>query len=124
MTSTAPSSRFFCTVAMVASTSFVRLSTVLALIPGGSDRCTSAIFASTLAATVRLFAPSSMIVVATTTSSPFSLAEPVRSSRPIPIPPPPSCTMSLTRMGTPPRDATTISAICSGFSIRPVARTR
>ena len=116
----------FRTVATVASTSFVLFSTVLARIPVGSERFTSAIFSSTAAATVRLLAPISMIAVATTTSSPSSLAEPVRSSRPIPTPPAsgPRATMSPIRIGTPPRVDTTMRSICSGLSIRPVARTR
>ena len=52
--------------------------------PGGSVRCTSRHAASTAAATVRLLAPISISAVPTTTSSPFSLALPVRSSRPMP----------------------------------------
>ena len=47
-----------------------------------STRQEAARAASTAAATVRLLAPISITAVPTTTSSPFSLAEPVRSSRP------------------------------------------
>ena len=123
ITRIAPSARFFCTVAMVASTSFVRFSTVFARTSCGSERCTVCIFASTSAATVRLFAPSSMMAVETTTSWPFSLADPVRNSCPMPTCAPSGST-SRTLIGTPPRVAITISSTCSGRSIRPVARTR
>ena len=106
MTSSAPSARFVATVWIVASTSCVRLSTVCATMPGGSARLISSIFASTAAATVRLLPPISISAVPTTTSRPFSLALPVRSSRPIA-----TSAISLTRTGTPPRVATTISPI-------------
>jgi len=86
MTSTAPSNRLLRTVAIVASTSFVRFRTALATMPGGRLGWMSAILLSTAAATVRLLAPISMMAVPTTTSSPFSLADPVRSSRPTPTP--------------------------------------
>ncbi len=81
-TSSAPSPRFFCTVWIVAFTSFVRFKTVLALMPSGRDLLISASFISTAFETVRLFSPFSIIAVPTTTSWPFSLALPVRSSFP------------------------------------------
>ena len=83
MTSSAPSARFVATVAMVASTSCVRFSTVLATIPGGSALLIASILASAAADTVRLLPPISISAVPTTTSCPFELALPVRSSRPI-----------------------------------------
>ena len=114
MTRIAPSARLFATVRIVASTSLVRLSTVLAWMSGGSVRLISRIFASTAAATVRLFAPISISAVPTTTSSPFSLALPVRSSRPIA-----TVATSRTWIGTPSRVPTTISPISSMLSMRP-----
>ena len=81
-------------------------------------RLTSAIFASTAFATVRLLDPISIIAVPTTTSRPFSLADPVRSSDPTP-----TFATSRTRIGVPFRSPTTTSATCSTFSSRPPIRT-
>ncbi len=55
---------------------------VLATTPSGSDLLTSCIRSATRSDTTRLFSPSSMMAVPMTTSSPFSVAAPVRSSRP------------------------------------------
>jgi hypothetical protein len=118
ITSAAPSARFVSTVRIVARTSFVRSRTVFARIPGGSVRWISTILRSTADATVRLFSPTRMSAVPTTTSSPFSLAEPVRSSLPMP-----TVARSRTRIGVPPRVPTTISSISPIDSIRPAART-
>ena len=118
MTSSAPSARFLPTVRMVASTRSVRLRSVRAWMPGGRSLLISRILASAAAETVRLFSPISIRAVPSTTSCPFSLAEPVRSSCPIP-----TSATSFTRMGTPARVATTMSRIWSTFSMRPPART-
>ena len=117
-TSSAPSAKFLDTVRTVASTRSVRLSSVRAWMPGGRSLLISLILASAAAETVRLFSPMSMRAVPSTTSRPFSLAEPVRSSRPIP-----TSATSLTRIGIPARVATTTSRIWSTFSISPLART-
>ena len=66
--------------------------------PGGRVRLISSILASTAAATVRLLPPISISAVPSTTSWPFSLALPVRSSRPIV-----DLATSLTWIGMPPR---------------------
>ena len=118
ITRPAPSSRFFATVCTVASTSWVRSSTVCTTIPGGSERRISVMRASTAAATVRLFSPISISAVPTTTSRPSSLAEPVRRSRPMR-----TSATSLIRTGTPPRVVTTTLPISSMLSRRPAART-
>src|SRR5215831_1672852 len=76
-TSVAPRARLVATVRTVASTSSVRLSTVLARMPGGSARLISLIFASAAAETVRLLPPTSIRAVPRTTSRPFTLALPV-----------------------------------------------
>ena len=118
MTRSAPSARFLETVLTVASTRSVRLSSVRAWMPGGRSLLISLILASAAAETVRLFSPMSIRAVPSTTSCPFSLAEPVRSSRPTP-----TSATSLTKIGTPARVATTMSRIWSTFSMRPPART-
>jgi hypothetical protein len=64
-TSSAPSARLRSTVRIVASTSIRRSSTVFARTSGGRVRATSCILRSTAAATVRLFAPTSMKAVPT-----------------------------------------------------------
>ena len=67
MTSSAPSARFFSTVAMVASTSLVRLSTVLTTMSGGRDRVTTChLLRRRPPATVRLLPPISIMAVPTT----------------------------------------------------------
>ena len=76
--------------------------------PAAACGAISCILASTAAATVRLFSPISISAVPTTTSCPFSLALPVRSSRPTP-----TSATSRTRIGTPSRVATTTSPISS-----------
>lgn len=96
MTSTAPSNRFFFTVAMALSTSTVRSYTVTAFTPAGSVRLISCIFLSTACDTVRLFSPISMNTVPSTTSRPLSVAAPVRSSLPMP-----TSATSCTRSGMP-----------------------
>ena len=78
----APSARLVATVRMVASTSFVRLSTVSGANVGRQRALISSILASTAAATVRLLAPISISAVPMTTSSPFSLPLPVRVRAP------------------------------------------
>ena len=117
MTRPAPSARFFATVRIVASTSCVRSSKVRITIPGGRVRRIWSRRASTAVATVRLFSPIRIRAVPMTVSRPFSLAEPVRRSRPIR-----TVAMSRIRTGTEPRLATTTSAIASGLSRRPAAR--
>ncbi|MNT00579.1 hypothetical protein D3C72_1350160 [compost metagenome] len=82
ITNTAPSSRFFFTVLMALSTRTVRSYTVTACTPFGRLRLISSIFLSTACETARLFCPISMKTVPSTTSRPFSVAAPVRSSRP------------------------------------------
>ncbi len=67
---------------------------------------------------MRLFSPIRIRAVPMTVSRPSSLAEPVRRSRPIR-----TAATSRIRTGTPPRLATTTSAIASGLSRRPAART-
>ncbi len=96
ITSTAPSSRFFFTVAMALSTSTVRSYTVTAFTPSGRVRLISCILRSTACETLRLFSPISMNTVPSTTSRPLSVAAPVRSSWPMP-----TCATSDTRSGTP-----------------------
>ena len=81
-------------------------------------RLISFILASTIADTLRLLPPISISAVPMTASSPFSLALPVRNSRPIF-----TSAISFTRTGTPPRVATTTSPICSMLSRRPAERT-
>ena len=83
ITSSAPSARLLVTVPMVASTSWVRSSTVVTSMPGGRDGAMARSLASTAEETVRLLAPISISAVPTTTSRPFSLALPVRVSPPI-----------------------------------------
>ncbi|AIV66332.1 heavy metal efflux pump CzcA domain protein [Burkholderia pseudomallei K42] len=119
ITSTAPSSRFFFTVRTAFSTSTVRSYTAIARTPAGSVRFTSAILAATAFATVRLFSPISMNTVPSTTSSPFAVAAPVRSSRPRSTAP-----MSFIRTGTPPAFASTMFAMSSAERAWPGTRTR
>ncbi|GJD73584.1 hypothetical protein CFIICLFH_1813 [Methylobacterium goesingense] len=118
MTRAAPSARFLATVRMVASTRTVRLRTVWTSTPGGRVRRISVIFASTAAATVRLFSPISIRAVPMTTSRPSSLPDPVRRSRPIR-----TSARSEMRTGTPPRVVTTTEPMSSMVSSRPAART-
>ncbi len=118
MTSNAPSARLVATVRIVASTNSVRLSTVCARMLGGSVRLISLILASAAAATVRLLPPTSISAVPRTTSRPFTLALPVRSSRPSA-----TSATSFMRTGTAPRVATTMSSISANVSTRPLVRT-
>ena len=78
MTSTAPSDRFLATVLIVELTSSVRLSTGWITTSGGSDALIVLSFSATAVDTTRLFSPIRMIAVPTTTSVPFSEAEPMR----------------------------------------------
>ena len=118
-TNTAPSSRFFCTVAMVLSTSTVRLYTGSAVIPLGSVLLISTSLAETASETLRLLPPSNMTAVPNTVSSPSRVAAPVRSC----LPKPTSAT-SATVTGIPSLWATiicwiaVISATCPGARIR------
>jgi hypothetical protein len=118
MTSSAPSVRFFATVPMVASTSWVRSRTVVTSTPGGKVGAIARNLASTADDTVRLLAPISINAVPTTISRPFSLALPVRVSPPIE-----TVARSRTRTGTPPRVVTTTEPSSSIFSSRPPERT-
>ena len=119
ITRIAPSSRFFLTVATAFSTSTVRSYTGTARTPDGSVRFTSSIRAATAFATVRLFSPISMNTVPSTTSSPFAVAAPVRSSRPTSTSP-----RSFMRTGTPPTLASTTLAMSSTVRACPGTRTR
>ena len=119
ITSTAPSSRFFFTVATAFSTSTVRSYTGIAFTPAGSVRFTSSIFAATAFDTVRLFSPINMNTVPSTTSSPFDVAAPVRSSRPTSTTP-----TSFIRTGTPPTLVSTMFAMSSTVRAWPGTRTR
>ena len=83
ITRKAPSARFLLTVLTVASTRSVRFKTVLASTAGGSALLISFILASTIADTLRLLPPIRISAVPMTASLPFSLALPVRNSRPI-----------------------------------------
>ena len=67
-TSTAPSNRLRCTVAMVALTSFERSRVGVTFTPTGSDFSMVSNFSPTALATVRLFSPINIKVVPTTTS--------------------------------------------------------
>ncbi len=118
ITSRAPSERLRATVPMVASTNWVRSSTVSTLTPAGSDGVIARSLASTAADTVRLLAPINIRAVPTTTSRPFSLALPVRVSPPIE-----SDARSRIRTGTPPRVVTTTAPSSSMVSRRPPDRT-
>ena len=65
-TSSAPSTRFFCTVRIALSTRVVRSYTVTALTPGGRLLLMAAICRSTARETLRLFSPISMNTVPST----------------------------------------------------------
>ena len=119
MTRIAPSMRFLRTVAIAFSTSTVRSYTVTAFTPLGRLRLISSMRASTACATLRLFSPISMTTVPSTTSTPFSVAAPVRSSRPMP-----TSATSRTRTGMPLTLVTTILPMSSIDAAWPGARTR
>ncbi len=116
-TSSAPSKRFFFTVAMAFSTRLVRSYTVTATTPAGSERLISASFFATAWDTVRLFSPINMNTVPSTTSRPFSVAAPVRSSRPMS-----TCATLRTRIGVPSEVVITILAMSSIDATCPGAR--
>ena len=111
ITSSAPSTRFFSTVSMVASTRRVRSYTVRATTPSGRDFLTSSSLAATRCATARLFSPISSMAVPSTVSLPSNVAAPVRRS----LPSRTSAT-SRTRTGMPPRVPMTMSRISSAFA--------
>ena len=83
MTSSAPSVRFFATVRIVESTRAVRSSTGCTTTSGGSEALIAFSRSATAVATLRLFSPIRMIAVPTTTSVPFSDADPIRIACPV-----------------------------------------
>ncbi|MNC15728.1 hypothetical protein D3C75_635530 [compost metagenome] len=117
MTRMAPSTRFFFTVAMAFSTRLVRSYTVTATTPLGRLRLISTSLAATAWDTVRLFSPISMNTVPSTTSRPFSVAAPERSSSPRP-----TWATWLTRIGVPSTLEMTILAMSSADATWPGAR--
>ena len=119
ITSNAPSTRFFATVAMVRSTSAVRSYTGVTATPLGRLLATSCRRAAVACATARLFSPTSMNTVPRTISCPFCVAAPVRSSGPSP-----TCATSATRIGTPSRRSSTIRRKASRSATWPGTRTR
>ncbi len=118
ITSTAPSNRFFSTVAIVLSTREVRLYTVSITTPSGKLRCTSSILLATFCATMRLFSPISIMAVPNTTSLSPEVEAPVRNCSP-------SLTSatSLTRTGASSRFVTTTPRISSSVLSCPGERT-
>ena len=104
ITNKAPSNRFCLTVAMVAFTRSERLYTGLINTPSGRERAISLSFSLTLLDTSRPFSPLSIRTVPSTTSRPFSVAAPVRSSEPISMD-----ATSRTSIGIPSCTPTTIS---------------
>jgi hypothetical protein len=118
MTSTAPSARLRATVAIVELTSSVRLRTGFTTTSTGSARPISLSRLSTPVETVRLFSPIRITAVPTTTSWPFSEAEPIRNAWPVR-----TVAIWLSRIGTLSRVAITVRASSSALRIRPSART-
>ena len=119
ITNKAPSVRFFSTVLIVALTSFERSRTTSNFMLGGIVLTISASLSPVAAATARLFSPSSINAVPTTTSSPFSVAAPVRKSPPLL-----TDATSRTRTGMPSRVAMIEFSISSSDLSRASARTR
>ncbi|CZH23965.1 Uncharacterised protein [Legionella pneumophila] len=116
-TNSAPSSRLFFTVLIVAFTSKVRLYTVTASTPSGSVLLISFILAATRSDTVRLFSPISINTVPKTTSLLFSVAAPVRNS----LPNATSATSRI-RTGVPSKLAMTIFSMSAMFLTCPGTR--
>ena len=83
MTRSAPSLRLRATVRIVELTSAVRSSTGWTTTSGGSEALIDLSRSATAVATVRLFSPIRMIAVPTTTSVPFSDADPMRTACPV-----------------------------------------
>ena len=83
MTNSAPSTRFFCTVLIALSTSWVRSYTGSMIIPSGRLDCISATFCDTACATARELPPTIIMAVPRTVSRPSCVAAPVLSSFPI-----------------------------------------
>ena len=119
ITSNAPSARFFCTVAMVLSTRLVRSYSGVSTTPSGNEGLISSRRLAVARETSRLFSPISMKTVPITTSLPFWVAAPVRSSVPRVI----SATLP-SLMETPSRLTTVMARISSRFASCPGERTR
>ena len=117
ITRIAPSMRFFFTVAMALSTRCVRSYTGTAITPCGRDLLICSSLLATACETVRLFSPISMNTVPSTTSRPFSVAAPLRNSRPIS-----TVATFFTRIGVPSTLAMTMLAMSSMLATCPGAR--
>ncbi len=93
---------------MALSTRWVRSYTGTATTPAGRLRLMLSRRSATAWETLRLFSPMSMNTVPSTTSRPFSVAAPLRSSSPMA-----TRATSRTRMGVPSRWVTTMAAMSS-----------
>lgn len=102
---------------MALSTRCVRSYTGTAITPLGKDLLICSSLLATACETVRLFSPINMNTVPSTTSRPFSVAAPLRNSRPIS-----TLATFFTRIGVPSTLAMTMLAMSSVLATCPGAR--